>query len=199
MKDLKKILTIPSLILIMLVAGSCSESFLEPKPLSFYAPENVLIDEAGLQAVLDNALSSLRTEFCTDQSPFCTNLKYSDVAVDGTTDKATPWQDLNKQMLPDGRYQDNAYTKIGWYWDQSYYVIKDCNTVISRIDNAQFTSEASKNALLGGAYFLRAFRYYSKTLQYGDVPLVLEEVTTPRVDFFYNNKRIYLEEDDQRS
>jgi len=188
MKDLKKILTIQSLILIMFVAGSCSESFLEPKPLSFYAPENVLIDEAGLQAVLDNALSSLRTEFCTDQSPFCTNLKYSDVAVDGTTDKATPWQDLNKQMLPDGRYQDNAYTKIGWYWDQSYYVIKDCNTVISRINNAQFTSEASKNALLGGAYFLRAFRYYSKTLQYGDVPLVLEEVTTPKVDFYTTTK-----------
>jgi len=35
MKDLKKILTIQSLILIMLVTGSCSENFLEPKPLSF--------------------------------------------------------------------------------------------------------------------------------------------------------------------
>jgi len=188
MKNLKKILKIQSLILIVLITGSCSESFLEPQPLSFYAPENVLINEAGLQAVLDNALSSLRTEFCTDQSPFCTNLKYSDVAVDGSTDKATPWQDLNKQMLPDGVYNHAAYTKIGWYWDQSYYVIKDCNTVISRSSNATFSSDAAKNALLGGAYFLRAFRYYSKTLQYGDVPLVLEEITSPKVDFYTTTK-----------
>ncbi|HOX75663.1 MAG TPA: RagB/SusD family nutrient uptake outer membrane protein [Bacteroidales bacterium] len=188
MKYLEKRLLIISIIVIMLIGNSCSESFLEPQPLSFYAPENVLIDEAGLRAVLDNALSSLRNEFCTDQSPFCTNLKYSDVGVDGSTDKATPWQDLNKQMLPDGRYNDNAYTKIGWYWDQSYYVIKDCNTVISRIDKAAFKSEASKNALLGSAYFMRAFRYYSKTLQYGDVPLVLEEITAPKVDFYTTTK-----------
>lgn len=188
MKNLNKILKIQSIILIILVTNSCSESFLEPQPLSFYAPENVLIDEAGLHAVLDNALSSLRAEFCTDQSPFCTNMKYSDVGVDGTTDKATPWQDLNDQMLPDGVNYHAAYTRIGWYWDQSYYVIKDCNTVITRIDDAQFTSEASRNALLGAAYFMRAFRYYSKTLQYGDVPLVLEEVTTPKVDFYTTTK-----------
>lgn len=188
MKYLKKLLKINGIVLMILVAGSCSESFLEPQPLSFYAPENVLINEEGLQAVLDNAIVSLRDEFCTDQSPLCTTLKYSDVAVDGTTDKATPWQDLNKQMLPDGKFLDNAYTKIGWYWDQSYYVIKDCNTVISRIDKAEFSSDASKNALLGSAYFLRAFRYYEKTLQYGDVPLVLEEVTTPKVDFYTTTK-----------
>ena len=175
MKYLNIIFKVQSIILVILIGSACSESFLEPQPLSFYAPENVLTDEAGLQAVLDNALVSLRTEFCSDQSPFCTNMKYSDVGVDGSTDKATPWQDLNKQMLPDGLFNHNAYTKIGWYWDESYYVIKDCNTVISRIDNATFSSEAAKNALLGSAYFMRAFRYYSKTLQYGDVPFVLEE------------------------
>jgi hypothetical protein len=169
--------------LIMIALGSCKESFLEPKPLSFYAPENVLVDEAGLQAVLDNALATLRDELCEDQSPYLTTLKYTDVAVDGSTDKATPWQDLNDQMLPDGVNFHNAYTKIGWYWDESYKLIKDCNTVINRIDDAEFSSEASKNALLGGAYFLRAYRYYAKTLLYGDVPLVLEEVKEPRVDF----------------
>ena len=29
-------------IIIVFMANSCSDSFLEPKPLSFYAPENVL-------------------------------------------------------------------------------------------------------------------------------------------------------------
>lgn len=167
---------------------ACGADFLDPKPLSFYAPENVLIDEAGLQAVLDKALTSFRGEFCTDQAPFLTNLKYSDVAVDGTTDKAAPWQDLDNQMLPDGRNDDFAYTRIGWYWDNSYINIKDCNTVINRIDEASFKSEESKNKLLGSAYFMRAYRYYMKTLQYGDVPLVLEEASEPKVDYYTTTK-----------
>jgi hypothetical protein len=185
-QNIKKISVIISITLLMI--SSCSESFLEPKPLSFYAPENVLVNEEGLQAVLDKALTSLRVEMCNDQPPFLVNLKYSDVAVDGSTDKATPWQDLNSQMLPDGKLDDFAYTRIGWYWDDSYKIIKDCNTVINRIDAAEFSSDARKNTLLSGAYFLRAYRYYEKTLQYGDVPLVLEEVTTPRVDFLTTTK-----------
>lgn len=175
-------------VLTFLLLSSCSESFLEPEPLSFYAPENVLVDEKGLQAVLDNALIKLRDEYCVDQAPFLVNLKYSDVAVDGSTDKATPWQDLNNQMIPDGKNFDNAYTKIGWYWDESYRIIKDCNTVISRIDKAVFTSEVTKKAILGSAYFVRAYRYYNKTLQYGDVPLVLDELTAPKLDFYSTTK-----------
>ncbi len=184
---MKNIIT-GSVIVTFLLLISCSRSFLEPQPLSFYAPENVLIDEKGLQAIVDNALVKLREEYCTDQAPFLVNMKYSDVAVDGSTDKATPWQNLNNQMMPDAVNLDNAYTKIGWYWDTSYQIIKDCNTVISRIDKAKFSSEASKKTILGSAYFLRAFRYYAKTLQYGDVPFVLEELTAPKLDFYSTTK-----------
>jgi len=176
------------IILMLIMISSCKESFLEPKPLSFFAPENVLIDENGLQALLDNALETMRYEMCTDQNPFNFNSKYSDVAVDGSTNKSTPWQDLNNQMLPDGQYFHNAYTKIGWYWDGTYKVIKDCNTIISRIDDVEFSSEIRKNVLLGGAYFLRAYRYFMKTLQWGDVPLILEEIKEPRVDFYSTTK-----------
>ncbi|RLD25309.1 MAG: RagB/SusD family nutrient uptake outer membrane protein, partial [Bacteroidetes bacterium] len=174
--------------MVLFTLNSCDESFLEPDPLSFYSPNNVLIDEEGLQAVLDKALSSLRGELFLDQSPFLTNMKYSDVGVDGSTDKATPWQDLNNQMLPDGENNSNAVTKIGWYWDASYQVIKDCNTVISRIDATDIESEETKNRLIGSAYFLRSYRYYAKTLQYGDVPLILEELKEPRVDFYTTTK-----------
>lgn len=174
--------------IIFFLSISCDENFLEPKPLSFYAPENVLINEEGLQAVLNKALISLRVELSNDQAPFLVNMKYSDVAVDGSTDKATPWQDLNNQMMPDGQMDDFAYTRIGWYWDDSYKIIKDCNTVINRIEEAEFTSEVNKNRILGSAYFLRAYRYYAKTLQFGDVPFVLEEIKEPRVDFVTTSK-----------
>lgn len=187
MKLTRKLIKFQWIVLIIFLAGSCKESFLEPKPLSFYAPENVLTDEKGLQAVLDNALQQLRVEYCTDQAPFLVAMKYSDVAVDGTTNRNAPWQDLNNQMHPDGNHPE-SYTAIPWYWDDSYKIIKDCNTVITRIDNAEFKSEASKKALLGSAMFLRAYHYYSKTLGYGDIPLVLEELSEPKLDFYSTTK-----------
>jgi len=187
MKNIVKHIKIGSVIIAFLLLGSCSERFLEPEPLSFFAPENVLVDEKGLQAVLDNALTQLRVEYCTDQAPFLVFMKYSDVAVDGTTNRNAPWQDLNNQMHPDGNHPE-SYTAIPWYWDNSYKIIKDCNTVITRINDAEFKSEDSKNALLGSALFLRAYHYYSKTLGYGDVPLVLEEISQPKVDFYSTTK-----------
>jgi len=187
MNIFKSIIKLISVTFLPLMLVSCSESFLSPQPLSFYAPENVLVDGKGLQAVLDNALSQLRVEYCTDQAPFLVAMKYSDVAVDGTTNRNAPWQDLNNQMHPDGNTPD-AYTAIPWYWDDSYKIIKDCNTVITRINAATFTSEDEKNTLLGSAYFLRAYRYYCMTLGYGDVPFVLEELSSPRLDFYSTTK-----------
>ena len=183
MKLIEQHIKTGSVVLAFLLLASCSESFLEPEPLSFYAPENVLNNEKGLQAVLDNALQELRFEYSKDKSPLLAFMQYGDYAVMGTTNRTAPWQDLNNQMTPDGNYP-GAYTRIPWYWDESYKIIKDCNTVITRIDDAEFSSEEAKSALLGSALFLRAFHYYSKTMGYGDVPLVLEEVSQPKTDYY---------------
>jgi len=178
-----------SLILIMLVAGSCSESFLEPnhfhsmllKMFSWWGRAAGCSGQCSIESqnwVLHRSVAVLY-QF---EILWCSGY--------GTTDKATPWQDFEQaKCFPTFEDIRICLHKIGWYWDQSYYVIKDCNTVISRIDNAQFTSEASKNALLRGWHiFWEAFRYYSKDTAVWDVPLVLEEVTTPRVIFLQQPK-----------
>lgn len=188
MNKINKYYKIASVLFTLLLIVSCSEGFLKPEPLDFYAPENVLVTQEGLESVLDNALSNFRNEFCSDQAPFVTDNKYSDMGVDCATDKTTCWQDLKNQMLPDGILNGNGTTRIGWFWDKSFFIIKDCNTVISRIDDAKYSSDAAKNALLGSAYFLRAYRYYEKTMQFGDVPLVLEEFNEPNVEFYTTTK-----------
>jgi len=56
-RKIQSIITLGALIVLILISvSSCDESFLEPEPLDFYAPENVLNTEAGLQAVLDRSL-----------------------------------------------------------------------------------------------------------------------------------------------
>src|SRR5690606_36079341 len=41
-----------------------------------------------------------------------------------------------------------------------------------------------RNNVLGKAYFYRASTYYRLCRQFGDVPLILEEITSPRMDFY---------------
>lgn len=165
------------LILIVFITG-CSEDFLTPKPLSFYSPENTLNNPEALLNVLATCEQVIRTEFIDRNSPISWEMCLSDICVEGTTDKGGKPQDLNNYLLP-----DQALGQIDWYWDESFRAIKNANTVISRIDLSKFDSEEQKNAILGTAYFHRAYWYYKLCNQFGDVPLILEEITSPRVDF----------------
>ena len=42
--------------------NSCSDSWLEPKPLSFYSPENTYVDAEGLYAALTACERNMRHE-----------------------------------------------------------------------------------------------------------------------------------------
>ena len=162
---------------------SCDEEFLETEPRSFYTPENALNSADGMRALLSSAMDNLRAEFYGDGSPIITENIFSEVAVEGTTDKSGPAQDLNLLILPDANLNSADRNRIGWFWTEWYEGIKFANTVISRIDAAEYASEDEKNAILGAAYFHRAYRYYRLTQQFGDVPLLLNEHTAPKLDF----------------
>ena len=178
-----KLISIFTLIMVLMWTG-CSEDFLEPKPLSFYAPENTFVNEDGLNAALVACLRNARHEFYGDGNPMITENIFSDVAIEGTTDKSGPAMDLPAQILPDANNNSANTNRITWYWNEGYYRIKYANTVISRIDVADWKSEADRNNILGKAYFHRSRVYYRLTQQFGDVPLLMEEVTSPKLDFY---------------
>ena len=178
-----KIISIVTLVMVLMWT-SCSEDFLTPKPLSFYAPENTFIDEEGLNAALVACLRNSRHELYGDGAPMITETIFSDMAVEGTTDKTGPAMDLPAQILPDANLNSANFNRIGWYWKEGYYRIKYANTVVSRIDVADWKSDEDRNNILGKAYFHRSRVYYRLTQQFGDVPLLLEEVTSPKLDFY---------------
>ena len=167
------------------IGPRCSEDFLEPKPLSFYAPENTFVDAKGFNAALIACLRNARHEYYEDTPPFVSEMIFSDVAVEGTTDKTGVHMDMPAVILPDANMDYGDVTKLGRYWTEAYNRIKYANVVISRIDNADWTNkEAQRNNILGKAYFHRANVYYRMANQYGDVPLILEEITGPKLDFY---------------
>lgn len=81
-----------------------------------------------------------------------------------------------------------------WYWDEGFKGIKYANIVISRLDAATFKDEAERNAVLGAAYFQRAYRYYKLTHQFGDVPFLDKEITSPKLDFYSHDRWSILEQ-----
>ena len=172
-------------IVVGLVVGlqSCSKDWLKPDPKSFYTPEVALSNPAGLYAALTAAERNMRHEFFGDAAPIVTEMVQSDIAVEGTTDKAGPQMDMDISLLPDAQLNHNDFTKVGWYWFETYKGIKYANTVISRVDFATFKDDAEKNGILGAAYFQRAYRYYKLVHQFGDVPFIDWEITEPRYDF----------------
>lgn len=175
------------------VSTSCKESWLTPEPLSFYSPENSFNDPEGLEATLVACEKNMRYEWHDDAPPILTESIFSDIAVEGTTDKSGPAQNMDLQITPDAQLNGDNYNRIGWYWYEEYKGIKYANVAISRIDQPKYESDAQKNDILGRAYFHRAYRYYRLTQQFGDVPLILNEITEPRLDFFSTKREVILQ------
>jgi starch-binding outer membrane protein, SusD/RagB family len=182
------------LLVVSFVLGTigCKDSYLEPKPLSFFAPENSLVDAKGMYAALTACERNMRYEWYGDAAPIITELVFSEVCVEGTTDKPGPAQNLNIQITPTSQLNNGDFNKIGWYWLEQYKGIKYANVVIDRIDQATYKSEIERNAVLGSAYFHRALRYYRLCNQFGDVPFIGKEIKEPKLDFYSTKREVVL-------
>lgn len=190
----KKYLKISVLLVLFVVLGplSCSKDFLDQEPKSFFIPASILNTGDGLNGLLSSALANIRSEYYGDGAPMITENIFSEVSIEGTTDKSGPAQDLNLLILPDANLNSANNNRIGWFWEKFYENIKFANTVIDRLDDAEFDSDAQKNEILGRALFHRAFAYYRLTQQFGDVPIVLHEIVTPRLDFVTTEREVIL-------
>ena len=106
-----------SLVVVFLMTQSCNKDWLEPKPLSFFSPENTLVDEKGFNAGLAAIARQVRDEFYGDGHPITTENIFSEVAVEGTTDKFGPAVNLNVLITPDANLNSADFNRIGWYWE----------------------------------------------------------------------------------
>ena len=193
MNKQKKIYAIGIITSLSLLTTACNDSWLEPKPLSFYTPENTYVDADGMYSAIVACERNMRHEYAAEYAPILTEIFTSDVAVHGKTDESGSLVDFDNYMLPT-QVKSNAKNKLGWYWDEGFKGIKYANIVLSRIDNGKYKDEAERNAVLGAAYFQRAYRYYKLTHQFGDVPFLDAEITSPKLDFYSHDRWSILEQ-----
>jgi len=167
--------------ILLLIQTSCSEKWLEPDPLSFYAPENVFINEAGYESALITLRKDLKYECYGQRHPFCTEWAYSDLAC------ATVQCDF-RLNTPSG----SAFFPLLRYFENVYEFIKNANVVVSRIDEIEWASEGDRNRVLGEALWFRAYWYYRLVHTYGDVPWIGKELKGAKLDFYTHTRGAIL-------
>ncbi len=192
MKTLYKKIAPFMAIAILLSANGCKKSYLDSNLLSKLEPEKALTSVAAMKAAIAGMASNVRREFTGDMAPIVTESIFSEVAVDGTTDKSTQAQDMDTRVTPDANLDNPDFNRIGFYWTEGFKGIRYANTVITYIGNVTFKDAAEKNAILGSAYFYRAYWYYRLVNQFGDVPLILKDLTAPKLDYFTTKREVIL-------
>jgi hypothetical protein len=151
----------------LLTAAAC-DSFIEPDPQDILAPEN-------FYKTSTDAIAAVNAVY--EQNKWTHWLAYWFI-----TDVATDDMIATANFGSDGHRLSNYTTDatewvFGDVWGNSYRTINRANAVLGRVP-AITMDETLKDRVLGEAYFLRALSYFDLVRWFGDVPLLVEEVTS---------------------
>jgi len=161
------LITLPLLLMQM----SCTEDWLKPKPLSFYSPENVYVDEAGFRALLTTLRKDIKYEYYDVYNLSMLEFSASDLGI-------PTFQPDWTQLTPSGSF----YLHLSMF-NKAYEFIKNANVAVSRIDNIEWKDQQVRNSILAEALFFRSYWYYRLVNSYGDIPWVGEEISGAKLDF----------------
>ena len=164
---------------------ACNEKeFLSETPKSFLSPENAYVTVDDFNMALNGLYENVRSIYYNSGRNNC--FEYfmgTDVAQNGRGN-ANFIGVLDSWTTP-------QQTVIKNVWDDQYKLVADANTVISRVAQSDL-NEDMKAQISAEAKFFRAFGYRALVYLFGGVPLVLEEVTSPRADFVRASKEEVL-------
>jgi len=191
--DKRTIALLAPLVAAPLLLVGCGETFLEPEPKSFFAPENTFTKKAGLQGTLNNLNVTLAREYYGSTPELATEYMYTDLAVPSESRSSRQPYDVEQEIIPTNASQ--AHFHVGDYWERAYNGITYANIIISNINRVtDWTSEEERNQMLAAGYFHQAYWYYRLVHQFGDVPVYLTQIEQPRTDFVSYRREAILKQ-----
>lgn len=155
--------------------SSCSDQFLEDKQNFDNVTSEVYNDYAGASGrvldlywwILPDPNSDANWKYpCTGKAD---GISKSTEEYSGFGLFVNPQAELS--VLGSNKVPDYFHNQSNNIRESVWGRIRNCNDVIAGISGSSLTEE-QKNELLGQAYFLRAWCYYSMVKWYGGVPIV---------------------------
>ena len=156
---------------LLLSAGACTD-YLEEKNLSSLTDSNYFTSAGSFDALVVGTYNQLRDLTRQYQPQFWgTDILTRQGLISGQN-TLNDYVNLNAQ--------EGAMASI---WNSSYGLIKNANIVMSRASSVPGLTDAAKEMGFAEVKFLRAYGYFTLAVQFGGVPLVLDEVRTATTDF----------------
>lgn len=157
-----------------IIAPGCS-NFLEMEPINQTYGGAFWVSEAAAEQAMAGGYSLLRVALTNsnEENRFIT---YGELNA-GFIDRKSL---SNSEKFTDGSFWNPDMGEF--MWDKFYKVIAQCNLIIhetAKLDENLFAEGIKgRDALIGEAYFLRAFTYFYMTKVWGGVPLVITPTLT---------------------
>jgi len=179
--------TLTKYIIVSLLIGltfSCKD-FLQEENKSNITAESYFVNESGYTSLVYAAYASQRDVWGTGNPYWVfslgvdTETRGNSELVGGSYENRDIFStELNEYGSLDA--QNNYVTQ---FYTNCYKAIQTCNTAIARASNVTGITDAKKEQLLAEVKFLRAYYYYLLAEQFGDVPLVTDEILSAVTHF----------------
>jgi hypothetical protein len=178
------------LLIILTVAGNFScKKFLQEENLGGITSSTYYTDTKGYESLVNSCYGSLRGIY--DQDPFLfeygtdVTTRGDQEAISGTLgDRQTRAIGLNEYRT---LAADNSGVSV--VFTAAYSGIQRCNTAISRGPSIPGIDPALAKKRVGEASFIRAYYYYLLAENFGNVPIVSDEISTVITHFVPNKEQ----------
>jgi hypothetical protein len=160
MKSIKTIF----IFLLAMMAGSCSDSFLENPPLTTITDETFPVTERDALLVTNAAYSNMRNWWYMGGYPLAGIM--SDDQTKGSEDGSNP--DL--QAFENYTFGSTHAYILAWY-QTLYQSIRHTNVVIEKVPDIEL-DENLKARYIAEAKFIRAYTYFTLVRLFGDIPKI---------------------------
>ena len=165
-------------VIYLYVLSSCSSDFTDLSPISDIATTNFYQTADDFKAALSGAYSSLQDNGVYGRDYYV----FGDIPSDDTRPVVSG--SVTDQDEFDRFYIRTTNPYISACWNDCYKGIFRCNAILDRIDAIEMDADL-KGRYVAEARFLRAIIYFKLVRVFGDVPLVLNEITDPDQGYEY--------------
>lgn len=173
MKKINYIIRLLSLLLLIIVANSCSKDFLDLNPTTTLNTGNAYNSAKDLNNAITGAYNAFYQEYYEWDYILLGDMRSDNAYAGGGEDIATtPYDNLTIQA---------GNTRMEFDWAQLYLGIGRCNIILDKINSVsdpELDMNDMRKKIIGQASFLRAYHYFHLVKTWGGVPIELHSNTT---------------------
>ncbi|MGQ8337770.1 RagB/SusD family nutrient uptake outer membrane protein [Sunxiuqinia sp. A32] len=173
--QIQKIL-MSTLIVFSFVLYSCDEdAILKEVPLDFASPENSFITVDDFNAAVYTMYDVARVMLCASEHRPLDYIFGTDLGYNGAQQLNARFGSYLATLTPQSE-------QASYHWEQYFKIISTSNIILNRIADSEMTAD-EKLVVEAQAKLFRGFSYRNLAHLYGGVPIVIEEIGSPKTDF----------------